>query len=274
MFNKVYFSCLLIVLANMSSAFADTQLTSSYTSPKQTSPQTATILMKDGKLALQDQNGVINGFYDSSSDVVFAVDHNQKSYYEINRALATQVGKQLNSVMTTMNQQMEKAMAGMSDEQKRQFQSMMPGVMMQKPAPTSAQVSIRKTTKSNKVAGISCEVTEMIESKQSVQQLCIASYQAAGLSNQEMESLKKLGKFAGELAQLLNIGNLQQQLNPANFASAFDQMQGLPVSIDTNDGHSGRITAITHDAVSGALFSIPKGYQKKDVMSLLGGIGQ
>ena len=274
MINKAFSPYLLISMITISSAVADTQLVASYASSSQSSPQTATILMKDGQLAIQDANGITNGFYDSNNDVVIAVDHSQKSYYEIDRALATQVGEQLNSVMTTMNQQMEKAMAGMSEAQKQQFKTMMPDVMTRKPVAKPAQVSIRKTGKTNKIAGIRCEVTEIAAAEQPVQQLCVASYRAAGLSDQEMLSLKKLGQFASQVSQLVDIGGIQQgQVNPAKIASAFEQIQGIPLGVDSSDGQTGKITAIKHNSVASTVFSVPKGYQKKDIMGLLAGIG-
>ncbi len=275
MIKQYFFTGLLIGIASLSSAVADTQIHSSYYSSKKATPQTAIIMMKDGKVALQDANGTTNGFYDSGLDVVFAVDHTSKSYYEIDRTLATKVGQQLNSVMTTMNQQMEKAMAGMTEAQKQQFKAMMPDVITRKPAPKPAQVSIRKTSKTNKVAGVGCEIAEILEAQKPVHKLCIASSRAAGVSDQEMQALKKLGQFAGELASLMNIGGqLQSQINPASIASAFNQMQGIPMAMNSRDGHSGHITAIKHDSVNNTVFSIPKGYQKKDVMGLLRGMGR
>jgi hypothetical protein len=274
MINKHLCTGLLVSLVCVSSVIADTQLTSNYYSSKTSTPQTATILMKAGKLALQDANGLINGFYDSGRDVVFAVDHGTKSYYEIDRALATQVGGQLNSVMTTLNQQMEKAMAGMSEAQKQQFKAMMPAAMTRKPTPKPAQVSIRKTGKTSNIAGVSCDQAELLTDKQPAQQLCIASLQAAGISSAEMQSIKKLGQFAGQLAQLLDVGGMQQgQVNSASIAAAFEQIQGIPLAMNSNDGNSGRITAIKHDTIDTSVFTIPKGYQKKDVMSLMTGMG-
>lgn len=275
MINQYFFAGLLICITSLSSVIADTQIHSSYSSSKQATPQTAVILMKDGKLALQNANGSTDGFYDSGLDVVFAVDHTSKSYYEIDRALATKVGQQLNSVMTTMNQQIEKAMAGMTEAQKQQFKAMMPDVMTRKPAPKPAQVSIRKTSKTNKVAGVGCAITEVLEAQKPAHQLCIASSRAAGVSDQEMQALKKLGQFAAELASLMSLGGQQQnQINPASIASAFNQLQGIPMAMNSRDGHSGYITAIKHDSVNNTVFSIPKGYQKEDVMSLLRGMGR
>jgi hypothetical protein len=274
MINKQVCASILLGLVCISSVIADTQITSNYYSSKTSTPQTATLLMKAGMLALQDVNGLTNGFYDSGRDVVFAIDHKSKRYYEIDRALAAQVGGQLNSVMNTLNSQMEKAMAGMSEAQKQQFKAMMPGMMTRKPAPKPAQVSIRKTGKTSKISGINCEQAEILAANQPAQQLCIASLQATGISKAEMQSLKKLGQFAGQLAQLINVGDMKHdQFNPASIASAIEQLQGIPVAMDSSDGHSNRVTAINHDSVANHVFTIPKGYQKKDVMSLMSGLG-
>jgi|GEM_PF-4697735 len=274
MVKKVCFSGLLVFLITISSAIAETQLTAHYSSSADQVPQTATLLVKDGKLALQDGN-VLNGFYDSDRDVVIAIDHNRKGYYEIDRALAAQVGKQVNSVVATLNKQMEKAMAGMSEEQKRAFQSMMPGVLTQKPTPAHSQVAVRRTGKVNKISGIRCDVVEILENRKPVQRLCVAPYQVVGLSERETESLKKLGQFAGQLAHLINVGGLQQeQVNPASLASAFNQIKGIPLSIDSTKGGSARITTISHDQVDNTLFAVPKQYQRLDVMSLLAGTGR
>ncbi|MEE9424184.1 MAG: hypothetical protein V3V18_04310 [Methylococcales bacterium] len=275
MINQQCLMGLIISLTCLSSVFADTQLTSSYSSSKQSTPQTAMILFKDGMLALQDANGVTNGFYDSDRDTVFAIDHNNKSYYEIDRAFASQMSEQLNSAMSMLNEQMEKAMAGMRKEQKQKFKAMMPGVMSSKKTPTKANFSIKKTGKTSKFAGISCDLAEIQEDKQTTNKLCIASPRAAGISDREMQSLKKLGQLAGQFTQLIDLANIQPiQINPASITAALEQMQGIPLAIDSNDGASGRITAIGHDSIANTLFTIPEGFQKKNVLHLMDGISQ
>jgi hypothetical protein len=275
MINKQCLTGLILSLTCLSSVFADTQLISSYSSSTQSTPQSATILLKDGMLALQDANGVINGFYDSDRDVVFVFDHSNKSYYEIDRAFASQMGKQLNSAMTMLNEQMEKAMAGMSEEQKQQFKAMMPGMMSSKAKPIVAHVSIQKTGKTSTVAGINCDLAEIQEEQQTTQQLCIASSQAAGISDKEMQSLKKLWQFAGQFTHLIDLVDKQQiQVNPASITAVLEQMQGIPLAIDSNDGASGRITAISHESIAKTLFTIPEGFQKKSLLNLMNGLGQ
>ncbi|MEE9344145.1 MAG: DUF4412 domain-containing protein [Methylococcales bacterium] len=275
MINKQCLTGLILSLTCLSSVFADTQLISSYSTSTQSTPQSATILLKDGMLALQDANGVTNGFYDSARDVVIAIDHRNKSYYEIDRAFASQMGEQLNSAMTMLNEQMEKAMAGMSEEQKQQFKAMMPEMMSNKTNPTSTNVSIQKTGKTKTVAGINCDLAEIQENQQSTQQLCIASSQAAGISDKEMQSLKKLWQFAGQFTHLIDLVDKEQiQVNPASITAALEQMQGIPLAMDSSDGASGHITTISHDSIANTLFTIPEGFQKKSLMNLMSGIGQ
>jgi hypothetical protein len=275
MINKQCLTGLIISLTCLSSVFADTQLTSSYSSSKQSTPQTAMILFKDGMLALQDANGVTNGFYDSDRDIVFAIDHSDKSYYEIDRAFASQMSQQLNSTMTMLNEQMEKAMAGMNDAQKQQFKAMMPGIMSSKTKPATANISIKKTGKTSTIAGITCDLAEIQEGKQATKKLCIASSQATGLSHREMQSLKKLGQLAGQFTQLIDLADRQpMQINPAIITTALEQMHGIPLTLDSNDGASGRITEIRHNSIPNTIFTIPEGFQKKNMMNLINGIGQ
>ncbi len=275
MINKQCLMGLTISLTCLSSVFADTQLTSSYSSSKQSSPQTATILLKEGMLALQDANGVTNGFYDSDRDVVFAIDHNNKSYYEIDRAFASQMSEQLNSAMTMLNDQMEKAMAGMSEDQKQKFKAMMPASMTNKAKPVKADVSIKKTGKTSKIAGVNCDLAEIQEEKLATKQLCIASSQAVGISDREMQSLKKLGLLAGQFTQFLDLADMQQiQIKPTSIIAALEQMQGIPLTLDSDDGASARITAIDHNSIANTLFTVPKGFEKKSMLSLMSGIGQ
>ena len=275
MINQQCLTGLIISLTCLSSVFADTQLSSSYSSSKQSTPQTATILIKDGMVALQDANGVTNGFYDSDREMVFAVDHSNKSYYEIDQAFASQVSEQLNSAMTMLNKQMDKAMAGMNKQQKQKFKAMMPGVIPSKAKTTIADISIKKTGKTSNFAGVICDLVEIQEDKQTSKKLCIASPQATGISDKEMQSLKKLGKFAGHFTQLINLANIQSvKINPASISAALEKMHGIPLAMDANDGSLGRITAIGHDSIPNTVFTIPEGFQKKDMMNLISGISQ
>ncbi|MEE9412792.1 MAG: hypothetical protein V3V22_07030 [Methylococcales bacterium] len=275
MINQQCLTGLIISLTCLSSVFADTQLTSSYSSSKQSTPQTATILLKDGMLALQDANGVTNGFYDSDRDIVFAIDHSNKSYYEIDRAFASQMSQQLNSAMTMLNKQMEKAMAGMNDAQKQQFKAMMPGITSSKTKPAMAHISIKKIGKTSTIAGITCDLAEIQEEKQATKKLCIASSRATGISDREMQSLKKLGQLAGQFTQLIDLADIQPiQINPTIITAALEQIHGIPLALDSNDGASGRITAIGHTRIPKTTFTIPEGFQKKNVMDLMNGIGQ
>ncbi|MCH9699717.1 MAG: hypothetical protein K0U68_16600 [Gammaproteobacteria bacterium] len=248
---------------------ADTRMVTQFVSANQSRPEIATLLMKQGKLALEQEPGAILGFYDSKTDVVVGFDHEHKHYYEVDRAMASHLSSQLNSLVSTLSEQMEQAMQGMTEQQKQQFKAMMPGMIQNKPAPGPAKVTIEQTGQQAKVAGVQCRVVQVKVESQADQTICVAPFDTLGLSAEEITSIQKLTDFAGQLAQLGQIGNSAQAgVNTAGYASIVNRLKGFPLQFQSSAGESGQITAIQHDTVNSALFKIPAEYQKQNIMGL------
>lgn len=272
----IFYPVIFLLLSNifLQPVLADTRIVTQFASNSQSQPDSATLLMKQGKLALEQQPSVIQGFYDSKRDVVVGFDHEHKHYYEIDRVVASQVSSQLNSLVSTLSEQMEQAMAGMTEQQKQQFKAMMPGMIQNKPASSPAKVTIKQTGQQSKVAGVQCSVVEVKVESQADQRVCVAPFDRLGLSAEEIASIQKLTDFAGQLAQLGQIGNAAQTgVNTAGYASIVNQLKGFPLQFQTSAGESGQITAIQHDTVNSALFEIPAGYQKQNIMGLFSQAG-
>ncbi len=207
-------------------------------------------------------NGPTTVVFDGTKQVLYMINTPRKSYSELTKAEAEQMGQQLSGAMA----QMQEALKNLPPEQRAQMEAMMKGRGL--PAGVGAPVKPQyKKGGTQKVGKWTCDVYETSLNNQRTGEICTVSPQALGFTAADFEVSRQLAEFVrsilpGSADAIFQIGS-----NDAGFS-------GVPVrSVSTVLGRETitEITDVSRQEVADALFVVPAGFTKE---APLGGLGR
>ena len=210
--------------------------------------------------------------FDSAKQVLYLIDINRKTYTEMTRADVDQMGAQ----MQAMQAQMAAQMANLPPAQRAQVEAMMAGRgaagmpgMAAAMAPATKPEYRRGGT--NKVGRWSCNVHEGFENGQKTAEVCAVTAAALGFTSADFEVANQLSSFLMRM--------MPQAANQvAGFGTVATQgFDGFPVKSTTNIGGqqvTTEVTDISRQTFDDALFAVPPGLQKQDMMGGMGAMGR
>jgi hypothetical protein len=206
-------------------------------------------------------NGATTVVFDSTKQVLYMINPGRKTYNEMTKADAAQMGSQLSGAMA----QMQEAMKGMSPEQRAQMEAMMKGRGMPAMTLGAAKTTYRKGG-TQRVGKWTCDVYEVLVNEQRTGELCTVSPQTLGLTAADFAVSHQLVEF---------MRNILPQGAEAMFqVGGTDQgFQGVPVRRVTNvlgRESISEMTDVSRQEVADALFVVPAGFTKE----AFGGIGR
>lgn len=194
-------------------------------------------------------------------DLMWFVDHEDKTYRQVDRASIDAFAAKMNAAMAKMKEQM----ASLPPEQRAMMEknmgAMMPGAAETKPAPT---VEYRKTTESKSISGFDCTKYERVEDGKVEEFLWIAPSSAIGFSSEDQAVFQKMGQFMQRM--LAALGPAMGQEVGDEFA-AVSKLGGWPILTQTL-GDDGKVEdetlveSIAHDTLATSLFEVPEGYKQ------------
>lgn len=243
-------------------ALADTAL---YFDSSDNSSQPDAIYVRDGQVRIDSTDSSEWMMYDRNKRAMFVVDVDKQQYTLMDEAQMASLGGQLESAMS----EFESMLAELPPEQRAAAKAMLDGTLGgAKQQTTGSSYETRKTGKSDRVAGIRCDVMETWSEGEQDMELCIAEPGALNLSNAEQQTLTSMGEFFGNL--MSTVEDSMQGLMPVDFGSdSFTEMleHGLPVRIiDSENNDTAQLKSVSHDSLSNDLFSIPAGYSQASMM--------
>jgi hypothetical protein len=192
--------------------------------------------------------------FDGARDVLTMIDDQNKTYTELTKADAEQLGAQMADAMA----QIQKQLAGLPPEQKAQIEAMMKGRM------GGAGGGLPKTT--YKRAGTdtagkwTCAKYEGYEGATKTSEVCTVEPKALGLTEADFAVTKQFVEFFKKVvpamaSQAFAIGTVEEQ----GFA-------GVPVKRSTTvlgRQVTSEITEVTRKTFPDASYAAPAGYQKR-----------
>ena len=198
--------------------------------------------------------------YDGGADVARMINIDKKTYTEMTRAQAQQMGQQVSGAMA----QMQAQLANLPPEQRAMVEKMMAGrggAMPGMPggAPP-ARVEYRRGG-SDKVGQWACTKYEGFRGAEKVVEVCAADPSALGLTAKDFEVTRKLAEFfKGMMPQAAD------QLSV--LGTAEDQgFSGFPVKRTSFRGGTAEsvseLTELKREALPAATFEVPSGFRKE-----------
>jgi hypothetical protein len=206
-------------------------------------------------------NGPTTVVFDGAKQVLIMINTPRKSYSELTKAEADQMGAQLSGAMA----QMQEALKNLPPEQRAQMEAMMKGRGL--PAGLGAQARPQyKKGGTQKVGKWTCDVYEISVNNQKTGEICTVSPQTLGFTAADFEISRKLADFVRSILPQGAEAIFQVGGTDVGFS-------GVPVrSMTTVFGRETitEMTDVSRQDVADALFAVPPGFTKE---AFGGGLG-
>ena len=216
---------------------------------------------QDGMMRVETQpNQSVMIFKD---DTIYAISHKDKSYIAMDRASMKRMAEQINPGLKMLQEQMK----NMTPEQRAQMEKML-GTRLPGGDGTQSQQEIKRTSRNDKINGYSCTYVEVREAGELTDEMCVAPGSALKGSGELLTAAKKMTALMQDMMASMDAPWLQQMAQKQ--LQNFDALGGIPVlSRHYSEGKpqaETTLSKISSESVAPALFEVPAGYTKKDMM--------
>ncbi len=217
------------------------------------------MLLKDGKVRFtpSDQSSSYS-IYNSQDNKLTHIEPMQKKYLEMSKQEIELQAKQAKQQMEMMRKEMETRMQELPPEQRKQAEQMMQNYMPEQQAKQKPpEVKQVKTSRTETIAGINCDVYESSIKDQKISESCITTIDKLGLNKQDLDSLEKMQVFMKDMQQAMT-----EFTGKANVGA---DVEGLPLrsKLFDSDGSTvmeTRLISINKDSVAAEKVDIPAEY--------------
>ena len=236
------------------SAYAGAVLEFTIQSGNTTGNQTVYVADHQLRMDVNDaegQSGQRTMLYDAADNVLTLIDHDQKTYTELDKQSMTQMRDSMTQMQDQMRQQLEAQMQDLPEEQRQAMQQMLD--QMNTGSETKPALRVEKTEQHQTVSGYDCQIVNLYRDGNREQQWCVASYPVLGLSETEA------GTFKALLAS--------QQTLAGEPTDVFSSIDGFPISskVPTDQGDYGsELIRIESTDIDEQQFQVPSGYSQQD----------
>lgn len=234
----------------------------------------STVMVKDGKVRIEDAETASEGgitIFDSASGTLTVIMDSERSYSEFTaedmRRQAEQMKGMLQDAQAGMKGYMEEAMRAVPPEQRAMIEQQMAQMGMDMSASLSEEMpklSTRRTGRTEKVAGVRCEIYESYLDADKIQEACVASPGALDISKADHQALVAMMDFMGSMAEITgDIMGADGAGIGADFAMEFKE--GVPVQLrDLEEGSLMVLQDHSDSRLGAELFQVPAGYRRTD----------
>ncbi|HEY5806934.1 MAG TPA: DUF4412 domain-containing protein [Povalibacter sp.] len=206
-------------------------------------------------------DGDRDGYAIFKDDGLYAINTKDKNYVLMDRATMKKMADTINPAM----KQMQERMAQMTPEQRAQMEAMMGRKMPGMGPPTEQE--IRKTARTDKVAGYSCSYVEVLEGGVLQDELCVVAPASLKGGDELMASAQKVSTTMREIFKDIDAAWIKQMVNRQ--METYAKIGGLPVlTRHFSEGKAVNETtlkSIRSESISATTFAVPAGYTRKDL---------
>lgn len=209
--------------------------------------------------------GATSMIFDAGSEVLYIVRHGDRTYVEIDKDFARALGEKMAQAQKLMQEQLEK----MPPDQRAMMEKMMKGGAMPFPKPGETKkrepLAARDTGEGDTVDGKPCSVFALSRGNESKGDVCVASWDTAGIQPADIEVVKKLGTFQARMTESF-AGAMPGAEQPFEL---LERVDGFPLR--TRRSEDGKVTSetffeeIVETEVPSDVFEVPENYAKKQL---------
>jgi hypothetical protein len=188
---------------------------------------------------------------DTNKNIMMMINDPQKKYMEMDDKTI----EQSSAIMDQMQAQMLAQLKSLPEAQRKAIEKRM-GLDQSKPA--EPKMEVKKTGKKRKVNGIECEDQNVLSDGKVTISACVATPKAAGISDADYATMKKMFKFSKSMAK--KSGNMGGGL-----AANVPDLNGIPMEVnDLQSGNTMSITSIESADLDSKNFAPDPSYQRFD----------
>lgn len=270
MITKFVLKCAALLLLFTVNSFSDAVLEIEHKENSEAVPSTNTNAFKGDNMKMDffeagSTSPSASMIFKGGSEEMINIDHRGKRYFVMDKQSLEALAGHMNQAMA----EMEKAMAGMSPEERAMMEKMMGDKMpvMQK---TEYVEPVIKQSGSGNVNGISCTKYHVLKGAKKVREICVAPWSNIEGSQEIKSTLLNMAKFMDEVTKSLSKSPL---FSMAAFEkSVFNELtklNGFPVqTIDYAYGAAGSMTTYKsskQSTLDSSIFEPPAGYKQEQL---------
>lgn len=195
----------------------------------------------------------------SSEDVVWLVDHERRTYYQVDPQSAAQTASQV----AGLRQGLEEGLGALPPEQREAVKDLL-GELAKPATGPLPDYRLRERGELARYAEIACAQNDVLEGDQVVAEVCLADYGKPPLVREQLAAVPALGGFLRRTLEPL--AREFPSLRPLAPYAALDAIQGMPLRVRSvaDDGSASEttVTRVESTPVDPALFTLPTGYAR------------
>lgn len=201
-------------------------------------------------------------------DTIYAINHQDKSYYAMDRESMKRVAEQLNPVLKMLQERMK----DMTPEQRAQMEKVMGGALPAGVGEAEKKIEIKRTARTDKVNGFGCTYAQVLEDGVLTDEVCVAPQASLKGSDELMTAATRMAALMREMMSTMDAPWLKQMAEKQiqNFA----ELGGIPVLSRHFEAGAPQsettLTSLRTEALSASTFDIPAGYTRKDMLAAAG----
>lgn len=192
-------------------------------------------------------------------DVAWLVDHERRSYFQVDPKSAEQTAEQVGGLRDGIEQGLE----SLSPEQREAVRDLL-GELARPAARPMPEYRLRERGELARYADIACARHDVLEGEKVIAETCLADYGKPPLVREQLAAVPALGDFLRRTLEPL--AREFPSLLPLTPWTALDSAQGFPLRLRSvaDDGAvtETTVTGIEPAPVDPALFALPEGYAR------------
>lgn len=203
--------------------------------------------------------------YRGDLDLVWIVDHRDRSFVRIDRATMDELSRR----MVDAKAELRARLAAMPPELRASMERLL-GKATDPGSEKDPGISVRETGRTERLNDLDCNEVELRRREETIAVACTADWESAGV---EPESFRPIGELGSFLHQTLSVVPVfpDDSIRPGELDAldAIGRLDGMPLRIRILEAGAPireiRVTSIEQEAFGGETFEVPAGYQQAAV---------
>jgi len=226
------------------------------------SASVTTVYAEGGKMRIESGGGPHDVVAVFKDDTLYSLNPKDRTYMAMDRAAMKKMAETLNPALKMLQQQM----ANMTPEQRAQMEKAM-GTKLPGAGQESVE-EIRKTGKTNKVAGYDCSYAEVWVDGALASELCVTPIATLKGGKELLDASVKISALMQDMLKEIDAPWIKQMANRQ--VENYSKLGGVPVLGRTfangKPTRESTLQSITTQAAPAGAFDVPAGYTRKEMM--------
>lgn len=208
-----------------------------------------TVYLRPGDVRIDD-TGTEWQLYHGKDPAILSVSPQTQSYTRLDKDAAGAIRQQMDALRARIEARLQQLPANARPAARAAMAEQVPGLDSRKHS-----LGLDRTGERGSVAGVSCQIVQIVRDGQPADKMCVASTQALGISNPSFATVKSMFAL------------LQSMLAGTGFETIglpYQSLSGMPVRfVDSVSGERRALISVSHETLPDSRFEIPDDYIEK-----------